>query len=69
MVFSFCESRTGSQVPALKRPIRPKKISRYSTIEAGAALKTNASERGRSRHNRLIYSLMIGFTEAVLCSV
>jgi hypothetical protein len=43
-------------------------LSRYSTIEAGAALKTNASERGQSRCHCLILSLLIGFTGAVLCS-
>jgi hypothetical protein len=56
-------------------------LIRYSTIEAGAALKTNASERGRSRRHCLIFSfpdwlhrscavfrfVLIGCTDAVLC--
>jgi len=42
--------------------------NRYSTIEAGAALKTNASERGLSRRHCLIFSLLIGCTEIVMCS-
>jgi hypothetical protein len=58
-------------------------LSRYSTIEAGVALKTNVSERGRSRHHRLIFRfdwlhrscavfrcVLIGCTDAVLyCDV
>jgi hypothetical protein len=37
-------------------------LSRYFAIEAGAALETKASERGRSRRHYLIFSLLIGCT-------
>jgi len=42
-------------------------LSRYTTKEAEAALKINASERGQSRRHCLIFSLLIGCTAAVLC--
>jgi len=35
--------------------------------EVGAAQKTNASERGQSRRHCLIFSLLIGCTDVVLC--
>jgi hypothetical protein len=41
--------------------------SRYTTIEAGAALKTNGPERGRSRRRCLITSLLTDITDVVLC--
>jgi hypothetical protein len=63
----YSVSYTGSQVAASKRPIRAtKNVSGYSTIEAGAALNTSASERRRSRRHCLIFSLLIGCTK-VFC--
>jgi hypothetical protein len=41
---------------------------RSIAIEAGEVLKTIESERGRSRRHCMIFSLLIGYTEVVLCS-
>jgi hypothetical protein len=59
-VYLFRESRAGSQVAASKRPTRQITFKPIFHDESEGGLKTNAPERGGSRHHCDIFSLLIG---------